>query len=512
MVLRKLTLLAAWMPLAAFTQTGYNPQYPMERPPREHPAPPESTFTIHPDQPRQIIEGLGFEIQSDSIGSGNNGLPEERTSVPHDLTPEERKRFAEQMLKGFRYCRLAGGLYWRGLDEERKTLKPRWPTQLEELRDMMNTAGVEGVSLEYWSPAPYWKACEEYVCADVKRNLLKPFGPAWAEDPDYKGDTARFFQDFARAKVADIKSLEEAGIKVSMWGLQNEPRPWHGGSDYSRCGYTVNQYDQAFRAVAPAIRAHNPNIRIIADSWELNNIRHVMADPEARKLVDALVIHHVGVDSKVVKEHVEEVRKRFGHDKPLFQNEYEYGTETTSPARCLNTVTHIMNWFQIGEAPTWFWLHALKPIYNSEAGGYSLGYWRPANDDPELEHPDFPGLKPGEWAWNPYNWHALAGFLRHMPWDSRGVAITEDHYDSDLRPMAFKRPDGRLVIVVANRSFAEHTFRVNTGLPENTIFEGFRYTPDEAGPDFRGVPVGTATGDKLALKVPDMAWEFWVQK
>ena len=45
-------------------------------------------------------------------------LPETTTSVPHDLLPPERLRFYQEMLKGFRYCRLAGGLYWRGLDPE----------------------------------------------------------------------------------------------------------------------------------------------------------------------------------------------------------------------------------------------------------------------------------------------------------------------------------------------------------------------------------------------------------
>lgn len=508
-----LALIAAFsLAIPASAQSAYNPQYPMTRPPRATPAPAESVVTIHPDQPRQLIEGLGFEIQSDSIGSGNNGLPEATTSVPHDLTPPERIRFAREMLKGFRYCRLAGGLYWRGLDPEQKHLRPRWDTQLSELRELLDTAGVEGVSLEYWSPAPYWKACEAYVCADGKRNLLKPFGPDWKKDPVYRGDTARFFADFAQAKVADIKTLEAAGIKVSFWGLQNEPRPWHGGADYSRCGYTVGQYDAAFRAVAPAIHAHNPSIRVIADTWELKNIAPVLADPQARHLVDALVLHHVGADSNVVKPHVEAVRKKFGRDKPLFQNEFEYGTETTSPDRCLNTVTHLMNWFQIGEAPTWFWLHALKPIYNSEAGGYSLGYWRPATDDPARFHPKFPGLKPGEWVWNKYNWHALVGFLRHMPWNSRGVAVTEASYDSDLRPLAFIRPDGKLVVVVANRSSASHTFQVKTGLSGGATFRGVRYTPDDAGPDFDGTPLGSTKGPELALRVPDRAWEFWSQE
>lgn len=86
----------------------------------------QGTVDIHTDQYKQTVWGIGFEIQSDAIGSGNTGLPEERHAVPHDLTPSERERFAKEMLDGFRYCRLAGGLYWRGLDAEKKYLMPRW--------------------------------------------------------------------------------------------------------------------------------------------------------------------------------------------------------------------------------------------------------------------------------------------------------------------------------------------------------------------------------------------------
>jgi hypothetical protein len=58
----------------------------------------------------QVILGIGYEIQSDSIGSGNNGLPAANTSVPNDLVPTERTRFFKDMLQGFRFCRLAMGL------------------------------------------------------------------------------------------------------------------------------------------------------------------------------------------------------------------------------------------------------------------------------------------------------------------------------------------------------------------------------------------------------------------
>src|ERR1700761_6314689 len=67
----------------------------------------QGDYTLRYDQPHQVIRGLGFEIQSDSIASGNAGMPEEVIAVPHDLTPTEKVRFAKEMLHGFRYARLA---------------------------------------------------------------------------------------------------------------------------------------------------------------------------------------------------------------------------------------------------------------------------------------------------------------------------------------------------------------------------------------------------------------------
>ena len=493
--------------------TGFNlsAEYPVNRPARKTPAAAEGAYTVHPDQPKQVIWGFGFEIQSDSIGSGNIGLPEATTSVPHDLVPSERARFYQEMLKGFRYCRLAGGLYWRGLDSEQKFMRGRWPEQMSELREMVEAAGIEGLSLEYWSPAPFWKANGAYVGTNKLTNLLRCFGPDFANDPVYHGDTNRFFKDFAAALVRDIQYLRERKLPVKFWGLQNEPRAWSVGADYSRCVYTPAQYERAFSAVAPAIRQFDPKIEIIADSWELDCIAAVLRDPARRSLVDALVIHHIGSDANQVLTQVPALRAKYGTDKPMFQNEYEYLAGPTSPARCLNTVQHIMNWFQVGEAPTWFWIHALKPIKNKEASGYSLGFWRPTADLNAADHPDFPGLKAGHWQWNKYNWHAVGSFVRHMPWDCRAVAVSEKDRDNDLRIFAFKRPNGKLTIVLSNRSFKAHVFKVETGLKE-PVFKGWRYTPDDAGENFMGVKAGTLSGRTISPMVNDMTWEFWEEQ
>jgi hypothetical protein len=608
-------------------------------------------YTVHPEQTKQTIKGIGFEIQSDSIGSGNHGLPEEPIAVPHDLVPAERERLAKEMLQGFRYCRLAGGLYWRGLDPERKFLKPRWPEQLQELKQLLDTAGVEGLSFEYWSPAPFWKGNNSYVALPGPRsrekNRLRCFSPGFDKDPVYKGDTQRFLTDFAGAVVADIKTLEAAGMKVSMWGMQNEPNVNH--SIYSTCEYpNSKQYVEAYRSVASAIRRHDPSIMLFADTYHHfpKLIGQAMGNPDVASLVDAYCVHTVGSPSEHVKSVHAEITKKLP-PRPWFQNEYEYLTGGATPDRCLNTVQHIMNSFQLGENPTWFWIHCLKPLKNAEASGYSLGFWRSLIEKPapataadyrrwpggpvftklppafkkfemvsaKRKSPDAPGIeysfivnqpvtvhllagdqpglkldaawekssltatwgknrdfvftrkfpagsikipapagkaaphlcfveaadpktlkaqigvnvpieirsqvialeekaaaiKPGHWIFNPYNWNAVGSFVRRMPWDSVAVDVKEAKYDANARVFAFKKPDGKLTVVVSNRTQKERAFDIATGLGQGT-WKGFRYTPEEAGEGTMGVPVGEQKGSAIKPLLPAQSWEFWEQQ
>jgi len=413
-----------------------------------------------------------------------------------------------------------------------------------------------------------------------------------------------------------------------------------------------------FKAIAPEIRKHNAEIKIIADTaWGTPTYIAPVMKTEYAKYVDALVVHAIGDDSKQVPNNFKKTRQLIKQELPLFQNEYEYLQGPASRDRCHNTVQNIMNWFQLAESPTWYWIHALKPFKNAEASGYSLGFWMPVDpaygesigpaatgprtsgkfqiksiseelvgaygvtvprgdgmkpgrgysftisnrsevyllvhdrglptlpdgwvktdltadwgsgkdliykkvfepgevvvpthngrqdngwygvphaalvidvsgspvvvkisnmpedavvneikkDDKDSELSD---LKPGHWAWNKYNWHSVVGFLKHMPWDSTVVKIKEEKLDHDMRLLAFKRPDGKLVVCVSNRCWKPYTFNIDTGL-NDAAFKGYRYTPDETGDNFMGVPIGEMQGGKISPKVPDLAWEFWVQQ
>ena len=229
------------------------------------------SYKVLLNEPHQYIWGLGFEIQSDAIASGNRGLPENTTSVPHDLIPSERKRLSEEMLKGFRYCRLAGGLYYRGTTKNEKELRGRWNSQLLEIKSMLDMAGVEGLSLEYWSPTPFWKANGRYPQKEKNDplNKLKCFAEGFKNDPDYKGDTLKFLNDFGESLVHDVQYLDQNGLKVIFWGLQNEPP---ASTFYSSCKYSPDEYYLSFKTIAPKIKAYNPNIAIISDSWKSSSV------------------------------------------------------------------------------------------------------------------------------------------------------------------------------------------------------------------------------------------------
>ncbi|HVU11437.1 MAG TPA: glycoside hydrolase family 30 beta sandwich domain-containing protein, partial [Phototrophicaceae bacterium] len=309
---------------------------------------------------------------------------------------------------------------------------------------------------------------------------------------------------FAHACREDLQTLRDAGIPVSMWNMQAEP---FTDATYPACPYQPADYQKAFQAVAPVVRNFDPNIQIIADtsmSWDFPFIRPVLSDPQSATLVDALVIHLIGFNSASIRPPAEP------SGKPRFSNEFEYLHGPATAARCLNTVQNIMNWFQLADAPTWFWLHALKPYTNEEASGYSLGYWRPLSDADSAHYP--PGLEPGHWVWNKYNWYAVGSFVRHMPWDCRSLHVVEvDGSDDDLRICAFERPDGKLTVALSNRSFRPHTFTVDTGRA-NRIFRGYRYTPESAGDGCQGVPLGEMQGAVLTPELPDMTWECWEER
>ncbi|MFF2390573.1 glycoside hydrolase family 30 beta sandwich domain-containing protein [Agromyces sp. NPDC058104] len=453
-------------------------------------AAPGSSYVLQWDRFRQTILGLGFEIQSDSIGSGNLGLPEATTSVPHDLTSSERTRLCTEMLRagtdrGFRYCRLALGLYLRGLTADQRNIVGRWPEQMAELREMVAKSKVEGMAVEYWSPTPYWKSTNSYV-----RGTLK------SGDQD-------FLSEFADALVQDVRYLEDNGLPVSWWCLQNEP---YLQTSYSSCEYSDELYHAAFRTTASRIRSEFPHILIHATSHGGQFGRGgaaIRSDDSALALVDGWTWHRIGADSNEQLPGQWDFSKD-AEDRAVYNNEFEYLSwgDKPMPWYPVNTAQSIMNWMTFHDSPTWIWLHALKPTYNAESVGYSLGFWRPWDDD-DFSH--FPELQKGHWTWNPMNWNGLSGFLRHMPWDAVRIEVDEPTVRPDHRIMAWIAPGGQRTFVLTNRTASAYTFHLDVG--DAAAYRGSRY-----GFDANAIDLDIKSGPTFSVDIPAYSIEFWTEE
>lgn len=448
--------------------------------------PTSGNYTIRFDSPKQIIEGLGVEIQSDGFGPNYvNGDP--IRGVPHELTVPERERLAE-VLTGFRYLRLAMGLWFRGTTPDLKNIVERYPGQLQSIKDLIAGAGMEGISMEYWSPAPYWKSTD-----DFRWGSLKNYTPA-------------FLGEFGDAVVRDIEYLKNNGVTISTWGLQNEPGHPNVGN-YSHAYYTPANYLATFKAVAPKVRAVLPDAEIIvdADNGNVGGIGTLIrADAAAMNYVDAWVYHRIGADANTLIEG--QSRYQAGSmNKPIYQNEYEYFVHqverTSGEWRMVNTAQSVMNWMTFINSPKWYWLHALKPTTEISWEGFGLGVWRPLHDN---NFNRFPHLANGTFELNWRNYNALAGFLEHMPWDSRRYAVDEAEVLYNQRIMAWKKPDGKYVYAVTNRS--GKPFQFNIAMDTNRSFTGYRYDRDAIS-----VELPVQSGANHSITLAPWSIEFWVE-
>lgn len=458
------------------------------------------SYKIRSDEPQQVIKGLGFEIQNDSIGSLNQGMPDSVVAVPHDLTPSERKRFYKQMLHGFRYSRLALGLYLRGLDVDQKHIVERYPGQMKDLLTMQAASGIEGFDVEYWSPPPFWKDSKSYYGGTVA-----------AHD-------AAFFDAFSDALLQDAHYLQEYGLRVMQWGLQNEPVFGMDSLDgektvngvrpkmpYAVMFYNPRDYAATLKRVAPRLHEAFPGIQIHANSWDGPSGEYaaeVRRDPALLRQVDAWTWHQVGGNSND-EITMQEKFLRGADGKPVYSNEFEYQPRDlkTISDPFMNTGQSLMNWMVFENSPTWYWLHALKPATNAEAAGYALGLWQPLAAERKFK----PKLAPGHWEFNAQNWNAIAGFLRYLPWDSTRLTVDESTVEHDQRILVWRSKQDKIGMALSNRGKSAYTFRISA--ERTLLLKGHRYTIDTTNKS-----LGHASGQEISIVVPPRCYEFWIER
>jgi hypothetical protein len=360
---------------------------------------------------------------------------------------------------------------------------------------------------------------------------------------------ASFLEAFAAARVADVQYLQDNGLKVPWWGLQNEPnfdkdnitaancssqrlnlsniqsQPLALTSGYSTCYYSQCDYYRTFKVVAPVMKTAFPDILIHSNSARGQAGSSPIAnDVNTRALVDLWTWHFVGASGTTP---MTQDLTAGSYGIPVANNEYEYQPNSEyagTPIGFLNTAHMIMNFLVFANSPTFYWIHALKPTTNLESKGYGLGYWRPPSD---TNYSHFPTVKTGEWAYNPINANAVLPFAKMLPWNSVRYAVTEDTVRSDSRIFAFKTPASssnngplhhttpgdRFGLMMAHGKHATTAFTYNVSFDDGQdhVLNGYLFTPNASGYNISLGQVTVPARKSVGFQLAPLTMQVWLE-
>lgn len=414
---------------------------------------------------------------------------------------------------------------------------------MSELKQLQDLASIDGWAPEYWSPPPAWKDSSSYY-----RGTLASFNDS-------------FLDAFSDSVVNDVKYLQNNGLRVKWWGLQNEPNsdsknittPCNKSetetktvpvvhkaaapsserapfsNTYAQCHYSQCSYYYAFQACAKKIRAFDSSIRIHANS---NNgqvgASPIANDPDTLSLVDAWTWHTVSASSSRTFKNAP-----YNYGKLDFTNEMEYQPGSPLAGSVQGTVSNVnifLNTLTFKNSPTGvMMLHASKPTTNLESLGYGWTWWRPDGDN--STSPNFPeDLKSNHFSYNWWNWNGVAPFVKTVPWNSIRLDVQEDVTRMEQRVVAFQTPEvgqggplhmhtaaGKLIVVLTNEAADAFATAVGTTDGNRRMWAGYSFQGAANSSTFN-VTLGTKTtsgksqGQTFETKVDPHTVQWWYEQ
>lgn len=416
---------------------------------------------------KQTVLGWGIEVQFDSI-SNECSTEDTDVAVPHSLRPEWRERLYDEVLRHFRYLRLAMGLYVRGELEEGRVYTGRKPWVLSDIRDLVEGNEMEVLYTPWTQPTAFKinRRLDNGLTASEQQER-RSNTPGWRHPENKLADfSADGLRQLGEAHVRSIRHLNDNGIPINHFSLQNEPDV---DTVYSSCWFTHEEYLATFKGVVPIVKEAFPDMVIYAvDSSNLKTAGQLQdmlaADTEAFSLVDWWCGHAYNCQSDpnwLLLPGSKALLVGNAHGKPWVQTEFAFlGSYPDNAALIIaQVINHFMTEYN---SPTFYWLHALrdKDFHHTDQAGRS-GH-------------AFGGLdtKTGTYELYP-TWHGFAPFAKHVLRDSVRLAV-EGERPQGIFTSAYLRPDGKIALVLINAS--GHDQVLDIGWPDARPLEGTRYS------------------------------------
>jgi hypothetical protein len=468
-------------------------------------------YTLDLTSTAQTIEGIGFELQCDSIQSDSGGIQESNiTSILLDLTPAERKRLAQTIASvpggsAFQSFRLALGLFHRGITADGKNFVERLPGNNVAIGQFITDAGIKGITPCYWSPAPYWKrvviggTTYNGSTTPVPDKVADPTGyntylrnmlqGGTLDAPDKASQPAAYaawMSDFTNHVVQDVEYVHQNIGRVTKFCPQNEPGTTGSTAPgtYPYCNWTGQLFYDFVAALVPKLRASStlstyngsPNrIDIYIGSKDglalAPGADLIAADSALMAEIYGWAIHPIDTtakDAAYVRSFSQFILALGRAGKPIFSDENEYfdptvtagsATYLTPQFRFANTAMMPLLWFTEIGSPIWWWIHLGKPTTGTagETTGRALTVWKPPGSAASTA---YPSLTDGTFTTNNVNWNAVKPWLRFLPPGSVRLNMPAAVLRNDVAAMAWRKPNGKIVIAIVNRTEFDQRQRI----------------------------------------------------
>ncbi|MBB4574373.1 hypothetical protein [Rhizobium lentis] len=507
------------------------------------------TWTMNSAAPAQVLQGIGIELQSDSIEGDGGGIQESNTaSLPLGLSASEQTRFASQVMGfgsagGFVDFRLAMGLYYRGTSSDGKQFRERLPGQNAAIKAMCDATGV-GIAFTHWSPPPYYK--QNTVSGTTYHGSTYPRPDPVSDPTGYNTYLRRLLQGgsldapdkvadptgyaawmtaFATDTVASMEYIHQNVGPVRKFVAQNEPL---FSTTYPSCVWTNQQMYDYLKVVVPLIRASSilstyggqaNTVAIVSDDLSGQTgvgSTLIKADSALLAEISAWSWHKIDEvwDANYIFDNFTTLTAN-ASSKPVYSSENEYFDPRVDPSqtrtymepghRMTNLAMQVMSWMRNCASPIWYPIHIGKPSTGPvfETDGRAMTIWRPTGAPVRA---DYPNLQEGQFDFVKVNWHAVKGFLAHGIKGSTRIPFTSGNnaYERECYGMAFVTAGGKYVAAFSNRS-RKATGVKAAGLPAGT-YKRMRYDLISGGLDMGAV----ANGDRVLI--PADTIEFFVQQ
>jgi glucosylceramidase len=274
-----------------------------------------------------------------------------------------------------------------------------------------------------WSP-PLWMK----TAHDARGGSLKP----------------EYYDSYAKYFVRYIQEMKKVGIDIDAITVQNEPL--HPGNNPSLLMLAVDQANFVKNSLGPAFRKEGIDTKIVIYDHNADRPDYpisILDDPEARKYIDGSAFHLYGGKiealSDVHKAHPD--KNIYFTEQMVIQNPDDKHINIVSPVRRL-LIGATRNWSRI----VLEWNLAADPENKpfTDRGGCPMCQGAITID--------------GDRVTRNLAYYALAHASKFVRPGSVRVASNEL---PDLATVAFKTPDGKTVLIVANHGKTAQAFQIN---------------------------------------------------